>query len=194
MVRWNMCFTWKRCTSTRWIHSDYPFRILFGVTFNFVWKRFEWFLSNSSHTVCRLKFLWWVASPHCSTQLLCCKFFVSVIIDNYISVSLYSGSCAYVCSMSSCSSLSPKSTGVAQRYWLTVFGGYQRWATTDSPALTATSGEQQHDDCSPASVWQWREEEEVAIVVCGKHTMVRLQLVCRHPNNWAKVASKMQLN
>jgi hypothetical protein len=40
----------------------------------------------------------------------------------------------------------------------------------------------------------WWEEEEVAIVVCGKHTMWDYKWVCRHPNNWAKVALEMQQN
>jgi hypothetical protein len=37
-----------------------------------------------------------------------------------------------------------------------------------------TSGEQRYDGSGSASIWQ--EEEEVATVVYGKHTMVRLQM------------------
>jgi hypothetical protein len=83
-----MCSAWKRCTSTRWINYDYPFRVSFGVTFNFVWKRFDQILSNSSHTVPRLKFP--LASsftiPFHTTFML--YFFVSVIIEKLVCIFL----------------------------------------------------------------------------------------------------------
>jgi hypothetical protein len=84
IVRWNMCSTWKRCTSTRWIHSDYPFWVSFGVTFNFVWKQFDWVLSNLSHTVRRLKFSLVSSLATLFPQLLCCKFFILVVIGKLV--------------------------------------------------------------------------------------------------------------
>jgi hypothetical protein len=113
MIHLIMYSTQKRCTSMRWIHSDYRFWVSFGIHLQFRLKAFWTNLSNSSHTVRRLKFPF-MASAHRFTQLLCCKFFVSVVIDNSISISLYIGRCTYVC-LSSCSSLSTKSTGCGAR-------------------------------------------------------------------------------
>jgi hypothetical protein len=85
MIRLVMCSTRKRCTSISSIHSDYRFWFSFGVNLQFHLKAFWQNLSNSSHTIRRLKFSFtsnFSASFHC-------KFFVLIVIDNFISISLY---------------------------------------------------------------------------------------------------------
>jgi hypothetical protein len=125
MVHLIICSTRKRCTSTRWIHSDYRFWVSFGIHLQFCLKAFWMNLSNSSHKVRRLNFLSWVASAHRFTHLLCWKFFV--VIGNSISIFLYTGRSMYVYSYSS---LSSELIRRGATLLTTVFGGYQRRAAT----------------------------------------------------------------
>jgi hypothetical protein len=97
MVHLIVCSTRKRCTSTRWIHSNYRFWVSFGIHLQFCLKVFGTNLSNSSHTVRRLKFPFmssFSASFHTTFVL---KVFVSVVIGNSISLSHYTGRSRYVC-------------------------------------------------------------------------------------------------
>jgi hypothetical protein len=50
-----------------------------------IWLNFVKFVAHESSFT---NFLWRVASPRCSTQLSCCKFFVSMIIENMVYISL----------------------------------------------------------------------------------------------------------
>jgi hypothetical protein len=87
---------------------------------------------------------------------------------------------------------------MAQGYWLTIFGGYQRWAATPRDRLIGFDGYRRRAATwwlHLAIVWQWREEEEVPIVVCVVSTpWWDYKWVCSHPNNWTKVALEIQLN
>jgi hypothetical protein len=136
MVRLIMCSTRTRCTSTRWIHSDYRFWVSLGIHLQFCFK-FWTNLSNSSHTVRRLKFhsmSSFSASFHTTFVL---EVFFLVVIGNSIYIRLYTGNCMYVCSYLS---LSSKLTGRSATLLTTVFGGYQKWAAMPRDRFVGFNG------------------------------------------------------
>jgi hypothetical protein len=114
-----------------------------------------------------------------------------MVIDNFISISLYTGrSISFPASRYRLNQL-----GMTQGYWLTAFGGYQRWAATRRDGRASFDGYRRRTATwwlLLAFVWQWREEEEVPIVVCVVNTpWWDYKWVCSHPNNWTKVAPEM---